>query len=63
MYVCDQSGAPRIVKNLGGVKAIDWNTVAMYFIEMSPCPYGTLRTPVRFLLDYIFEKSYVEKNI
>ena len=32
----------------------DWNTVKIYLIEMSP--------PVRFLLDYIFQKSYMEKN-
>ena len=42
----------RIVKNLGGIKAIDWNTVVMHLIKMSPCPYSTLCIPVRFLLDY-----------
>ena len=67
MYAINQGH--RIVKKLGGDKAIwwqnlpfsDWNTVIMYLREISPRPYTT-RTPVRLLLDQIFEKSYMEKD-
>ena len=56
MYAINQGH--RIVKKLGGDKAIwwqnlpfsDWNTVIMYLREISPRPYTT-RTPVRLLLD------------